>query len=258
MIDRIFVSHIEATRVEYHIQCDPSQIARYVLCPGDHGRAKLIADHFENAEMVSSTRGYVVYSGIYEGIFMTAIGTGMGGPTVGIALEELAHMGADTFVRVGSCGVFQPWQATGDVIILSGTVREGGTSLAYLPINFPAVPTYAVLSHLNAAAQHLGLPVTVGIGVAGDAFYAPQTPEQLTRWELYGKAGLVSIEMESDTLFIIGQYRRWRTGAINASDGTAAEIKPAAERSKFLQGQENVIRIALLAMQEIAKSDTPS
>jgi uridine phosphorylase len=244
--------------VEFHIQCDPSQIARYVLCPGDHGRAKLIADHFENAELVSTTRGYVVYSGMFEGVFMTAIGTGMGGPTVGIALEELAHMGTDTFIRVGSCGVFQPWQATGDVIVLSGTVREGGTSLAYLPINFPAVPTYSVLRQLDAAAGQLGIPVTVGVGIAGDAFYAPRTPAQVERWALYGTAGLVSIEMESDTLFIMGQYRGWRTGAINASDGTSAEVKPPGERDKFLQGQDNAIRIALRAMHAIARSDTPN
>jgi len=243
--------------LEFHIQCDPTQIARYVFCPGDHNRAKLIADHFESAELVSNTRGYVVYSGKYEGIFMTAIGTGMGGPTVAIALEELAHMGADTFIRVGSCGVFQAGQVTGDVIILSGTVREGGTANAYLPLNFPAVPTYGVLSQLAESAKHLDIPVTIGVGVAGDAFYAPRTSAHAAQWELYRTAGLVSVEMESDTLFIMGQYRGWRTGAINASDGTSTEIKPASEREAFLRGQENAIRIALHAMSQIAQSDMP-
>jgi uridine phosphorylase len=64
--------------------------------------------------------------------------------------------------------------------------------------------------------------------------------------------------MESDTLFIMGQYRGWRTGAINASDGTSAEVKPPGERDKFLQGQDNAIRIALRAMHAIARSDTPN
>lgn len=241
--------------MEWHIQCDPSQIARYVFCPGDHNRAGMIADHFEGKELITNTRGYVVYSGQVEGVPMTAIGTGMGGPTVAIGLEELAHMGADTFIRVGSCGVFQPGQQPGDVIIASGTVREGGTGSAYLPVNFPAVPTYQVLNQLAEAAKALGIPATVGVGVAGDAFYAPQTPAQGALWETWTTAGLVFIEMESDTLFIVGQYRRWRTGAIFTSDGAPGAIKPAWGHDAYVQGQQNAIRIALRAMREIARAD---
>ena len=159
--------------MEWHIRCDKKDISRYVFCPGDYVRAKKIADHFENPKLVSDSRGYVVYSGMYQGVFMTACGTGMGGPTVAIALEELAHMGTDTFIRVGSCGVFQKGQKTGDVIIATGTVRAGGTSNGYLPPMFPAVPTFQILRQLVESAEELKLPVTVGVGIAGDNFYAP-------------------------------------------------------------------------------------
>ena len=114
--------------MEWHIKCDPEDISRYVFCPGDQARARRIADQMDNAGLVTDSRGYVVYSGMYKDVFMTVCGTGMGGPTVAIALEELAHMGADTFIRVGSCGVFQEGQKPGDVIIASGTVRQGGTA----------------------------------------------------------------------------------------------------------------------------------
>jgi uridine phosphorylase len=250
-----FESPTKGHAMEFHIQCDPAQIARYVLCPGDHARAKKIADHFDGAELVSNTRGYVVYSGHYEGAFMTAIGTGMGGPTVAIALEELAHMGADTFIRVGSCGVFQPGQTVGDVIVASGTARAGGTGNAYLPPIYPAVPTYTVLNHLVEAARQLSIPVTVGVGIAGDAFYAPRTPDRDAFRQQMIDAGLVSIEMESDTLFIVGMVRRWRTGAIFASDGTPTEVKPEWGRQKFIDGEQNAIRIALRAMRDLVQED---
>jgi uridine phosphorylase len=239
----------------FHLPCEPKEIARYVFCPGDQRRAKKIADHFNTSHLVVENRGYVVYSGLYEGIFMTVIGTGMGGPAVAIALEELARMGADTFIRVGSCGVFQEYQKPGDVIISSGTVREGGTANAYLPLRFPAVPTFSMLYALVSAADMLNIPVTVGVGVAGDAFYHP---EGETLRALYKKAGLVAIEMESDTLFILGQYHGWRTAAIFTSDGTPTEIKPEWGMKDYLQGEENAIRIALLAMKEIAQKDTHS
>jgi len=238
--------------MEFHIQCDPSEISRYVFCPGDHARAKKIADHFTDSRQVTSTRGYLVYSGTYEGTFMTVCATGMGGPTVAIALEELAHMGADTFIRVGSCGVFQEGQMPGDVIVSSGTVRAGGTGNAYLPLMYPAVPTFQVLRELAQSAEDLGLAYRVGVGIAGDAFYGPRDPQAR---ESLVHAGVIAVEMESDTLFILGMYHCWRTGALFASDGTPTEVKPEWGMVAYRQGEESAIRIALHAMRRLAAAD---
>ncbi len=238
--------------MEFHIKAEPEAIARYVFCPGDQRRAKEIADKFEYPELVSDERGIMVYTGTYKGIRMTSCGTGMGGPVVAICVEELSHLGADTFIRVGSCGVFQDHQKPGDIIIGSGTVRAGGTSHAYLPIEFPAVPTYAVLETLVKTAEKMDIPVEVGVGIAGDAFYSPSEP-----WDrdLLKKAGLLSVEMESDTLFTVGQYRGLRTGALYCSDGTNQEIKPEWGVDDYYQGEQNMINIALEAMVVIAEKD---
>lgn len=238
--------------MEWHIQCDPKEISRYVFCPGDQARARKIAAHLDDSTLVTDSRGYVVFSGRYKDVFMTVCGTGMGGPTVAIALEELAHMGADTFVRVGSCGVFQDGQKPGDVIIASGTFRAGGTANAYLPPSFPAVPTFAVLRELVQAAEALQIPHTVGVGVAGDAFYAPREPGS---GDLFKTAGLVSVEMESDTLFVVGAYRGWRTGALYASDGAPGVIKPEWGEADYRRGEQQIIQIGLEAMWQLAQKD---
>ena len=238
--------------MEWHIQCDPKEISRYVFCPGDQARARKIAAHLDDSYLVTDSRGYVVFSGYYKDVFMTVCGTRMGGPTVAIALEELAHMGTDTFVRVGSCGVFQDGQKPGDVIIASGTFRLGGTANAYLPPNFPAVPTFAVLRELVEAAEVLEIPHTVGVGVAGDAFYAPREPGS---GDLFKTAGLVSVEMESDTLFIVGAYRGWRTGALYASDGAPGVIKPEWGEADYRRGEQQCIQIGLEAMWQLAQKD---
>jgi uridine phosphorylase len=238
--------------MEYHIRGERGDISRYVLCPGSQSRARQIAEQFENLKTISDDRGIVIYSGSYRGVFMTSCGTGMGGPAVGIATEELAHLGADTFIRVGSCGVFQAWQKPGDVIIATGSYRGGGTGNAYLPLAFPAVPTFAVTRALVEAAERLNLSVTVGVGWATDAFYGPLNgPGYLMMKE----ANAVSIEMESDTLFLIGQVRGWRTGAIFASDGAAGEIKPEAGHAAFKRGEAQSIEIALNAMLALAQAD---
>jgi uridine phosphorylase len=183
---------------------------------------------------------------------MTVCGTGMGGPTVAIALEELGHMGADTFIRVGSCGVLQEGQMPGDVIIASGTVRAGGTSKAYLPEIFPAVPTFQILRALVEAAEALQIPHSVGVGLAGDAFYGPREPAA-RQWQM--ASGIVSLEMESDTLFVVGALRGWRTGAIFTSDGAPSEVKPAWGEEAFRRGEQQAIEIALEAMYAVAKKD---
>lgn len=241
--------------MEFHIVCDPDDISRYVFCPGDQARAAKIADHLDGAQLATDSRGYAVYSGAYQGVHMTVCGTGMGGPTVAIALEELAHMGADTFIRVGSCGVFQPGQKPGDVIIGSGTVRAGGTANAYLPPTFPAVPSFSVLRAIVEAAEELAVPHVVGVGIAGDAFYGPRDPEW--RQQLVS-AGVVSVEMESDTLFVLGAFRGWRTGALYASDGSPDEVKPEWGEEEYRQGEQNVIRIGLAAMHRLAAADGAS
>jgi uridine phosphorylase len=236
--------------MEFHIKCNPDDISRYCLTPGDPARAKRIATYFDNAKFVTDSRGYLVYSGNYRGVFMTVCSTNMGGPTVAIALEELAHMGADTFIRVGSCGAVQPQLGPGDIVISTGAVRLGGTGNSYLPLYYPAVPTFDVVRALVDAAEEMNVPVHLGIGAAGDAFYAPKEG----RAEM-AKAGVLSLEMESDTLYIVGQFRGWRTGAIFATDGTPTEVKPAWGEEAFQRGEQNAIEIALNAMHALATRD---
>ena len=238
--------------MELHVNGESKDISRYVFCPGSQARAKRIAGHFNNPLTVSEERGIVVYSGYYEGVFMTSCGTGMGGPATAIACEELAHLGADTFIRVGSCGVLQEAQGPGDIIIASGTFRAGGTGNSYLPLAFPAVPTFEVIRELVRAAERLGTPVRVGVGIAGDSFYT--TKESSDFAAVKGANGLF-IEMESDTLFIIGQLRGWRTGALFTSDGAPGKVKPAWAEEAYNKGEEQMRHIALQAMLAIAQKD---
>jgi uridine phosphorylase len=238
--------------MEFHILCDPKDIAPYVFVPGDPARAKKIADHFENPRFITDSRGYYVYTGTVEGIPMTACSTGMGGPQVAIGVEELAHMGAHTFIRVGSCGVLQDNLTVGDVIIATGVVRGGATANRYLPPAFPAAPNFDVLTALVESSQRLGIHARVGLDWAGDSFYAEGDPAY---WAKMSKAGVKSVEMEADTLFIIANFRGWRAGALFASDGTTKETKPAWGEAAYRQGEENAIRIAIEAMKQIALAD---
>lgn len=238
--------------MEFHIQCNADDIARYVFVPGAHDRAKKIAERFENARLITNSRGYWVYSGAVDGIPMTVCSTGMGGPQVAMGIEELAHMGADTFIRVGSCGTLQDVIMPGDLIIPTGVYRGGATADRYLPPAFPAAPNFQALTALVEAAAALQIPVHVGLGWSSDAFYAPFDEALLAKLK---QAGVLAIEMEADTLFVVSNIRGWRAGAIFASDGTSTEIKPVWGEEAFRRGEEQEITIALEAMKRIAQQD---
>ncbi|MFV2043652.1 MAG: nucleoside phosphorylase [Anaerolineales bacterium] len=238
--------------MEFHIRCRAEDVSRYTFVPGDPDRARKVASNLDNARLVNDHRGLLVFTGQLAGVEMTVAATGMGGPTAAIVLEELGHLGADTFIRVGSCGTLQPDITCGDVIIATGTYRAGGTSHAYLPLPFPAVADFQVTQALAEEAKASGLPFRLGLGVARDAFYGPRDPDLR---ETLAQAGILSAEMESDTLFILSSLRGWRAGAIYACDGTATEVKPEWGIEAYQQGEQRAIEIALRAMSAIAAAD---
>jgi len=153
---------------------------------------------------------------------------------------------------VGSCGTLQDDVACGDLVIPTGVYRAGATANRYLPPAFPAAPSFQVLTALVEAAKKLDIKVHVGVGWTGDAFYALPDVKLM---EQLKQAGVLSLEMEADTLFVISSFRGWRAGAIFANDGTATEIKPEWGEEAFRKGEELEIQIAIQAMRSIALAD---
>ncbi len=240
--------------MEEFIQIKPVNFPRYAFVPGDHDRAKKIAEHFESPQLLSTSKGYVVYSGCVDGIPMISASTGMGGPTTAVCVEELGRLGVDTFIRIGSCGTAHPKVNVGDILIATGSYRGTGTSQAYLPGEFPAVADFELTQAMEAAAIQLGASHLVGLGSGEDAFYRKDRAFR----ERLAEAGVLCADMESDTLFVVAMVHGWRAGALFASDGTAKERKPAWGESAYRQGEENAIQIAIQAMRQIAEKDSIS
>lgn len=126
-------------------------MGRYCILPGDPGRCASIASYFDDAVLISQNREYTVYTGTLLGEKVTVCSTGIGGPSASIAMEELHNIGADTFIRIGTCGGIDLNVESGDVVIASGAIRFEHTSCEYAPIEYPAVANYEVLNALVEA-----------------------------------------------------------------------------------------------------------
>ena len=170
---------------QYHIQVAKGEVGRYVIMPGDPGRCEKIAEYLENPVLVASNREFTTYTGMLDGEKVSVTSTGIGGPSAAIAMEELVRCGADTFVRIGTCGGMQPEVKSGDIVIATGSIRMEGTSKEYAPIEYPAVANLEVTNALVQAAKEDGCTWHTGVVQSKDAFYGQHEPEAMPvrRWD---------------------------------------------------------------------------
>lgn len=206
---------------QYHIGVRKGDIGRYVILPGDPKRCEKIAEHFDHARLVADNREFVTYTGYLEGEMVSVTSTGIGGPSASIALEELVKAGADTFIRVGTCGGMDLDVLSGDVVIATGAVRMEGTSKEYAPIEFPAVASIDVVNALTEAAGGLNYRYHTGIVECKDSFYGQHEPEKMpvsfelqNKWNAWLRLGCLASEMESAALFVVASYLRVRVGSV--------------------------------------------
>ncbi len=247
--------------MQFHIRCGEGDVGRYVFLPGDPGRCEAIASYFDNPVHVGMNREYNIYTGTLLGQKVSVCSTGIGGPSASIAMEELAAIGADTFLRVGTCGGIAMDVLPGDVIVANGAVRYEHTSMEYAPIEFPAVPDFDITAALKAASQDLGYRTHVGVVQCKDSFYGQHSPEkspvfyELTqKWESWKRLGVKASEMESAALFVVA-------AALGVRCGSCFHVIWNQEREKaglempMTEDTSGAIRVGIEAMKRIIAQD---
>ena len=213
------VDYTEGSGKQYHTGVGPGDVGRYVILPGDPKRCEKIAEYFDNPVLIADSREYVTYTGTIEGVKVSVTSTGIGGPSAAIAIDELSKCGADTFIRVGTCGGMQEEVLGGDVVIATGAVRMEGTSREFAPIEYPAVADFGVTSALIEGAKKIGVRNHTGVVQGKDSFFGQHEPEIMPvsyeledKWQAWIRMGCLASEMESAALFIAGGFLRVRVG----------------------------------------------
>ena len=246
---------------QFHIHCVEGDVGRYVILPGDPGRCEAIAKLFDNPVHVSQNREYNIYTGTLLGEKVSVCSTGIGGPSASIAMEELHNIGADTFIRVGTCGGIDLDVQSGDVVVATGAIRFEHTSMEYAPIEYPAVSNLDIAIALREASLAMGKRTHVGVVQCKDAFYGQHSPakmpvsyELLQKWEAWKRLGVKASEMESAALFVVADALGCRCGSCfhviwnqereaagldqNMSEDTSSAIRVGIEALKLIIAQD--------------------
>ncbi|EMA31412.1 nucleoside phosphorylase [Halobiforma nitratireducens] len=244
--------------VQYHLEVGPEDVADTVLLPGNPERLEKIVAHWDDHEIRAHHREYRTATGTYEGTPISVTSTGIGSPSAAIAVEELARVGSDTFIRVGSCGALQAEMDVGDLVVTTGGVRQEGTSDEYVREDYPATADHEVVTALVAAAEHLGYEYHTGVTMSADSFYAGQGRPGYDGFEAAGsdevvdqlkEANVKNIEMEASAIMTLANLYGLRSGAV-------CSVYANRETGEFrTEGESRAAETATLATHVLAKMD---
>jgi len=198
-------------------------LPRYVLLPGDPDRVNLMASQWTDAQVVELSRGYRAAVGTYDGVRIGAVSTMIGAPSLDNVFADLARLGTDTFIRVGTCGTIREEIATGSLIINDASVRLDGTTHFYVRNEYPAAASFEVTFALADAAASKNYQYRIGTGVTSGSFFAGQGRPGINGYmslqgeqifEEMRRAGALNFEMETAALLTLSRLFNFRAGSI--------------------------------------------
>ena len=185
-----------------HIEANIGDFAKTVLMPGDPLRAKFIAENFlEDARLVNNVRGVQGYTGTYKGVPVSVMASGMGMPSMGIYSYELYNFfGVENIIRVGSAGAYSKRAKIKDIIIGMGACTDSNYAHQFnLPGTFAPIADFCILEKCVEKARELKLNFLVGNVISADTFYNEPDDKSV---ELWGKMGVLAVEMEAAALYM--------------------------------------------------------
>ncbi len=227
-----------------HIGAKPGDIAKGILLPGDPLRAKYIAENFlENPTCFNNVRGMLGFTGTYKGKRVSAMGTGMGIPSISIYINELMRdYGVENLIRIGTCGSMNPNIRMKDIIIAEGACTDNDFNRHVFPGSYCPISDFDLLRTAVLKSKELGIKTWVGNVMSGDMFYGEEEALGGNLWQKYGVLGG---EMEAAALLTFAKkYNARALAMVTVSDSSFEEdgnMTPE-EREKSLN---NMITIAL-------------
>lgn len=201
---------------EHHIDMVPGDVAPTVLIVEDRAQVEQFAGLLDEAHPVAEKREYVTVTGRRGQLPISCTSTGMGSPATSIGVEELWHIGARNILRLGTCLPIQSRIGPGDLIVVTGAVRDEHTSEEYINKEYPAVADYRLVRALSDACRNLKYPFHSGIVRTHDAYYleAPGSSGREGRIHPWIDLGILAVDLETSVVFVVASLSGFRAGAL--------------------------------------------
>jgi purine-nucleoside phosphorylase len=215
-----------------HIGAKAGEIAESILLPGDPLRARFIAQNFlEDVHCYNEVRGMLGYTGLYKGQKVSVQGTGMGIPSISIYVNELIReYGVKQFIRVGSCGSYQPEVKLNELILaMSASSNSSMNMQLFKGMSFAPSADFAMLQTAWKFSEQKEFKTHVGNILSSDIFY-----EEQEAWKLWAAYGTLAVEMETSALYTLAaKYKARALSILTVSDSlVTGEALSAMDRER--------------------------
>ena len=263
---------MEVRRVEPFTLCGTGEINPGVILLRDSSIMDRALQTLDDYKLIATSGQFVIYNGVHKDQPLTVATAGIGGPATAIVLEELSRAGGRVFILVGSAQAIQHKIKIGDIIVPTSAIRVDGTSVRYLPPEFPCIPSIEsipIVSEISRAiAEAAGIDVHIGPVYSTDAYYK-EVEESNDRVAYWGRLGVLAFDMETATLFSVATVRRIKSLSILVVESNIVkdlkkleyEVGSKAEERIFKAEDSKIVafRIALETLRRILSPiKTPS
>jgi len=235
--------------------------AKYALLPTYSEIVPTVADQLDkNLGELATGRGFKSYLGLLAGKEVLVVSSGIGGPSISTAVHELASLGVETIIRIGTTGAIQEDIHVGEMIITSGSMRLDGASTHYASVEYPAISDHRILRALEDTAAELDLTTHTGISATTDTFYPGQ--ERYSEEGRYvierfrgsmrelKRLGILCYDMETAPLFVLAGCRGLKAGCVQ---GVVVNrmIHESVDVARWEEIESNAVRVAVAAMKRL-------
>lgn len=228
-----------------------THIAKVVLMPGDPLRAKFIAENFlEDPVLFNDVRNMLGYTGKYNGVEVSVMGSGMGIPSIVLYATELFDFfGVEAIIRVGSAGGLGDSVKIRDVLVaMTASTNSNMQACIDMPGVIAPCADWELLKLAMDAAEETGVHAVAGNIYSSDFFYFPNPEAHIN--EKLRALGHSCVEMETAGLYLLAQTRGKKAlSVLTISDHIfTGEALSAEERQEsFHEMMEIALRAATRA-----------
>jgi dihydroorotase len=242
-----------------HLPCRMGELPAAVLFPGDPGRVDRFANILTDFRILGENREFRVATGFYKGIELGVCSTGIGGPSTEIALVEAAGLGCKFALRVGGTGALQSSIPVGTLLIVSEALRGGGAASSYAIQSQPATAHPQMIAALSKSAESSGVDARLALVASTDSYYAGQDrpyphsdPALQTKLEAYRTRGAVAVDMEAETILVVG-------GALGLVSGVVLAVHANRSSDEWLEefgdAQDRMIALGCDALSTLVRNE---
>jgi len=244
-----------------HLPCKMGDLPRAVLFPGDPARVDRFASVLTDFRIIGQNREFRIATGTFNGVELGVCSTGIGGPSTEIALVEAASLGCQFALRVGGTGAIRSSIPVGTLLIVREALRGGGAASSYAIQSIRAKADPLMIQALSQAANESGVHTLSALVASTDSYYAGQDrpfpnsdPASQTRLESYRNRGADAVDMEAETVLVIGNALGMASGVLLAVHANRSSDEWLEE---FGEAQNRMITLGCEALSRLIRNSTP-